>query len=153
MKKWKRGVLAALAVLIFGALVIRVMVLEERCRYLQQSIDQRFRGYYTSLCLGIPVPEEISETSLREKNDRNLEDAHLCWTIYGMTSYYSTPTCNIVKTLYDLCRAHIQRDAIDVELAQQLNELAHWDFDEEKAQMAWEVLQERMKETGVSPYR
>ena len=153
MKKWKRGVLAALAVLMFGALVIRVMALEEQCRYLQRSIDQMFRGYYTSLCLGIPVPEEISEASLREKNDRNLEDAHLCWTIYSLTSYHSVPMNNIVKMLYDLCRAHVQRDAIDGELAQRLNELAHWDFGEEKAQVAWEALQERMKETGVSPYR
>lgn len=154
MGKGKKILLIALAVLFAGALIIRVIVLDERCRYLQGSIDQMFSYSYSSLCLGIPVPEDISDALLSEKNDRNLEDAYICSTTYGLTSYhYNLPTYYIVKTLYDLCRAHVQRDVVDVELAQLLNRLAYWDFDEEKARSAWEALEKRMEETGVDPYR
>lgn len=153
MDKGKKRLLIALAVLIFGVLVIRVVVLEEQYRSLQGSIDRMFYQNYTSLCLGIPVSENISEESLEEKNDRDTERAHICWTIYSMTSYRSVPMNNITKTLYDLCRAHLQHDVVDAELAQLLDKLAYSDFNEEEAQLVWKALEKRMEEAGVDPYR
>lgn len=157
MYKGKKRLLIALVVLAFGVLLgtlaIRVVVLEEQYRSLQGSIDRMFYQNYTSLCLSIPVSENISEESLEEKNGRDTERAHICWTIYSMTSYRSVPMNDIAKTLYDLCRAHVQRDIVDVELAQLLDQLAHRDFNEEEAQQVWKVLEKRMEETGVDPYR